>query len=68
MTPKWQKCQSDQIPRECAREFQELRSGQMEIKTMLEAHIRAEKTLIRRAWDIAKGVTLLVVGWFLGTR
>jgi len=62
------KCPTDQIPRQCAREFQELRAGQVEIKTMLEAHIRAERTVVRKAWDIAKGIALLVVGWFLGTR
>ncbi len=65
---KSEQCSNDSIPRDCADKFSELRAGQREIKTLLETHINADRTFVRRAWDVAKGVTLLIVGYLLGTN
>lgn len=65
---KHDQCSNDTIPRDCADQFSQLRVGQQEIKTLLETHINAERTCVRRIWEVAKGVTLLIVGYLLGTN
>ena len=55
------------IPRACADKFEEIGERLVSIETKLDDLCESSRTWGNRAWSIAKGIALMVAGFFLAS-